>query len=211
MATPYKNKARLWISRSRGLKSPILGDTKSPALERDDIPDVQVTNKIKRGDLAQELRLRYYPTVDINLNEYYAGEIPGATIDDVTNRLLQMGMRNNPTAYVEVTDEYGPDDASYAKQFITEDGSRIDVPQISAQPTFWKRLKNQYHVVLYDVNDSIILACHKEVSAWLQPARHVAQPGVSGRLGVRDFRQMWFDEFDEELPGKQNVKWRTLV
>ena len=210
MATPLRNKTRLWMSRRRGIKSSFVGDTKEPAMQREDIPDVLVSNKMKRGDFLQKARLKYYPTVDVDFNELYAGEMRGS-FEDARQKLLQLGYRNNPTSYVEVTDEHGPDDGSYAKQFITEDGSKIDIPQVTNQPAFWKRLKMQYHVVLYELQERVLFLCHKEVSAWLQPARHVVRGDVSARIGVRDFREMWYDEFGESLDGADSVKWRVPV
>lgn len=210
MATPLKNKALLWASRKRGVKSRVLSNVKPSAFERDDIPDVLVANKIKRGDISQELRLRFYPTIDVDLDLLYAGEMPG-NLTDAESRLVELGFRNNPTAYVEVTDEHGPDDGSYSKQFVTEDAGRVDVPQVLPQPALWKRLKEQYHVVVYDVDDKVIFLCHKEISAWLQPARHVWDNETSARIGVRDFRQFWFDEFDEELGDKNKVAWNVIV
>lgn len=208
MATPLKNKAILWASRKRGIKSRFLSNVKASAMERDDVPDVLVANKIKRGDIAQELRLRYYPSIDVNFNQLFAGEMKG-TLGDARNRLIQLGFRNNPTAYVEITEEHGPDDGSYSKQFITEDGGRLDIPQVTNQPALWKRLKEQYHVTIYEVNDKVIFLAHKELSAWLQPARHVVDNEVSARIGVRDFRDFWYDEYEEELEGRNKVVWDT--
>jgi hypothetical protein len=210
MATPIRNKGRLWVSRNRGIKSRIFGGAKPSALNRDDIPDVQVTSKIKRGDLLQELRLKYYPSIDVDLRNLYAGEMPGASLSDAENRLVDLGYRNNPTAYVEVTDEHGPDDGSYSRQKITEDGGRLDIPQVTNQPAYWKRLKLQNHITLYELSGGVIFLAHEEVSAWLQPARHVVDNEASARIGVREFRQAWFDEFNEELRGKKNVKWEVL-
>lgn len=210
MASPLRNKLQLWASGRRGIKSSFVGDTKAPALEREDIPDVLVTNRIKRGDKLQELRLRFYPTVDVELQNLYAGEMRGASKEDAVNRLIDLGYRSNPTAYVEVTDEHGPDQGSYSRQLITEDGGKLDIPRASQQPSFWKRVKLQNHVVLYELDDRILFLAHKEVSAWLQPARHVVSGDVSARIGVRDFRNLWFDEFGEELGGKANIRWNTV-
>lgn len=208
MQTPFRNKAKLWISRNRGIKSRITNEVKQSPMERDDIPDVLVANKIKRGGLLQEARLRFYPSIDVDKNKLFAGKING-NLEDAQEHLLSLGFRNNPTAYVEVTDEHGPDDGSFSKQFITEDGGKANIPQVSNQPAFYKRLKEQYHVTVYDVNDEVIFLVHKELSAWLQPARHVWNSDASARLGVRDFRNMWFDEFQEKLPGKSQVMWSS--
>lgn len=208
MATPLRNKLFLWRSSRRGIKSRFSDDVKKSPLRRDDVPDIQVTNKIKRGDTLQELRLRYYPSIDVEKNLLYAGEIEG-DLGDAEDKLLELGFRNNPTAYVEVTEEHGPDDGSYSLQQISEDGGRLDIPRISKQPSFWKRTKLQFHITVYELQERVLFLAHKEISAWLQPARHVWANDVSARIGVRDFRDMWFDEFEEELPGKQNVRWDT--
>lgn len=208
MTTPLRNKLYLWRSSRRGIKSRFSDDVKLPALKRDDLPDIQVTNKVKRGDQLQKARLKYYPTIDVDKDKLYAGEIDGS-LDDAIDKLLQLGFRNNPTAYVEVTDEYGPDDGSYSLQQISEDGTNQDIPRISKQPTVWKRTKLQFHVTLYELSNKVVFLSHKEISAWLQPARHVWEGDVSARIGVRDFRDMWFDEFDEELDGKEKVSWDT--
>lgn len=205
-ATPIRNKARLWISRSRGVKSRFFSDVKRSARERDDIPDVLVANKIKRGGVLQKARLKYYPSIDVDKNMLYTGEIEG-TLDDAIEILNAMGYRNNPTAYVEVTDEHGPDDGSYSRQMVTEDDARFDIPQVVPAPLIYKRLKRQNHITLYDVDDRVIFLAHEEISAWLQPARHVVVGDATARIGVRNFRNRFYDEFGEEFPGKRNVFW----
>lgn len=208
MATPIRDKVFLWRSSRRGIKSRLTSDVDPPAIERDDIPDVVVSNKLKRGDTLQKLRLRFYPSINVDKDKLYAGEIQG-DLSDVESKLLELGFRNNPTAYVEVTEDHGPDDGSYSLQQISETGGRLDLPRISQQPSFWKRTKLQTHVTVYELQDRSILLAHKELSAWLQPARHVWKGDASARIGVRDFRDMWFDEFDEELSGKDKVAWDT--
>lgn len=208
MATPIRNKLFLWRSSRRGLKSRFSDDVKSPAISRDDIPDVQVSSKIKRGGNLQELRLRYYPSIDVNKDEMFAGRMEG-DLEDARDRLFDLGFRNNPTAYVEITDEHGPDDGSYSKQVITEDGTTHDIPRITQQPSFWKRLKEQFHITVYQLDGEVLFLAHKEVSAWLQPARHLIKNDASKRIGVRDFRDQWYDEFGEELGGKGDVLWET--
>lgn len=206
MSTPVRNKLFLWRSSRRGIKSRFSDDVKSPVARRDDIPDIQVTNKKKRGDALQKARLEYYPSINVDKDMLYAGEIKGS-LDDARDKLMQMGFRNNPTAYVEVTEEHGPDDGSFSLQQISEDGTKFDVIRVTKQPSFWKRTKLQFHTVLYDVEDRVIFLCHKEISAWLQPARHVWDSDVSAEIGVRDFRDMWYDEFESELDGKDKVMW----
>lgn len=208
MQTPIRNKLKLWISTRRGIKSRAFQGVKNPVLQREDIPDVQVANKAKRGDVLQKLRLRYYPSIDVDKDSLYAGEIKGS-LDDAVNILKQMGMRSNPTAYVEVTDEHGPDDGSYSRQIITEDEAKFNIPQIINHPAIYKRIKRQTHVAVYDVSDKVLFLAHDEISAWLQPARHVVQGDVSPRVGVREFRNRYYDEMGEELPGKRNVRWDT--
>lgn len=198
----------LWRSGRRGIKSRLNSSVSKPAAARDDIPDVVVSNKAKRGDTLQRLRLMYYPSIDVDKDKLYAGEIED-DISDAENRLLDLGFRNNPTAYVEVTEEHGPDDGSYSLQRISEDGSRADIPRITQQPSYWKRTKLQFHITLYELQEKVIFLCHKEISAWLQPARHVWNSDASARIGVRDFRDMWYDEFEEELPGKDLTMWDT--
>ena len=209
MATPFRNKLYLWRSSQRGIKSRVLDEVSAPVLQRNDIPDVQVSNKVKRGSRLQKLRLYFYPSIDVDKSKLYAGEMSGS-LDDAKEKLFDMGFRNNPTAYVEVTDEHGPDDGSYSLHQISEDGTRKDIPRITSQPTIWKRTKLQFHVAVYELLDRVIFLCHKEISAWLQPARHVWKNDVSARIGVRDFRDRWFDEFEQELDGKQKVKWETM-
>jgi len=205
-ATPIRNKLKLWISKNRGAKSRFTSGVKKPAQERDDIPDVVVANKIKRGDLLQEARLRFYPSINVDKKRLYAGEIRG-DLDDAINILNSIGYRNNPTAYVEVTEEHGPDDGSYSRQIITEDDARLDIPQFVPSPAIYKRLKRQNHITIYQVGEKIIFLAHEEISAWLQPARHVVQGDATARIGVRNFRNRYFDELGEELPGKENVLW----
>lgn len=208
MGTPFRDKGRLWLSRKRGVKSRIFSDTKRPAAVRDDIPAILTQKKLERGDALQKARLRYYPSIDVSKPMLFAGEIEGS-IEDAEDRLINLGFRNNPTAYVEITEEHGPDDGSYSLQLISETGGRYDIPRITNQPSYWKRTKRQIHVTLYDVNEKVLFLAHEEVSAWLQPARHVVAGDATARIGVRDFRDIWFDQFGEELPGKSNVFWST--
>lgn len=208
MATPFRDKLYMWRSSRRGIKSRFLDEVNVSAERRDDIPDIQVTNKMKRGDYLQELRLKYYPSIDVDKGRLYAGEMDG-NIEDAEDKLFQLGFRNNPTAYVEVTEEHGPDDGSYSLQQISESGTKLDIPRISQQPSVWKRNKLQFHITVYELQEKVIFLAHKEISAWLQPARHVWKGDASARIGVRDFRDMWYDEFETELDGKEKVNWET--
>lgn len=208
MASPLRNKLTLWKSSKRGLKSRFTGDVKLSANDRSDVAQPSVQAKMDRGDRLQELRLRYYPSIDVDRDKLYAGYITG-DLQDAKDMLHEMGFRNNPTAYVEVTDEYGPDDGSYSLQYITEDATRLDFPRITQQPTLLKRVKRQIHVTVYELDDRVEFLVHEEMSAWLQPARHVVKGDSTARIGVRDFRDEWYDEFEEELPGRENVMWET--
>lgn len=208
MGTPFRDKSRLWLSRKRGLKSRVFSDTKRPVMARDGIPEILKQKKLERGDALQRARLRYYPSIDVSKTMLYAGEIEGS-VEDAEDMLLDLGFRNNPTAYVEITEEHGPDDGSYSLQLISETGGRYDIPRITNQPSYWKRTKRQIHVTVYQVNNRVIMLSHEEVSAWLQPARHVVAGDATARIGVRDFRDIWFDQFGEELPGKDKVFWDT--
>lgn len=208
MGTPVRDKLRLWSSRKRGIKSRFFSDVNIPAADREDVPNVMVSTKLERGDLLQKARLRRYPSIDVDKTALFAGHID-TDLEEAENLLLEMGFRNNPTAYVEVTEENGPDDGSYSLQLVTETGGRLDIPRITAQPSFWKRAKRQIHVTLFKVGRGVEFLAHEEISAWLQPTRHVVVGDASPSIGVRDFRDAWYDEFGEELPGKNEVIWQT--
>lgn len=139
----------------------------------------------------------------------FAGRLETSDLDEVEDMLVKLGFRNNPTAYVEVTEEHGPDDGSYSRTFLTETAGRYDIPKAVQTPTIYKRKKEQLHVTLYQLKDSVEILCHEERSAWLQPAQHIVKNDKSARIGVRDFRDVWFDNFGEELPGKEEVEWET--
>lgn len=208
MANPARTKLKLWTSRKRGIKSRIFSDAREAVAARDDIPNILVKKKIDRGDNLQKARLRYYPSINVDYNLLFAGKTE-VGLDETEDLLLEMGFRNNPTAYVEVTEKHGPDDGSYSLQHITETGGRLDIPRISQQPSYWKRAKRQIHVTLYQTPSGTEMLAHEEISAWLQPARHVVAGDVTARVGVRDFRDLWSDEFDEELGGRGQVFWDT--
>jgi len=208
MGSPLKDKAKLWLSRNRGLKSRVLADVKKPVAHRQDVKQLQVRQSVRRGNEMQKLRLKYYPSIDIPYNKLFSGKIKG-TLGDAEDKLVNLGFRNDPTAYVEVTKEYGPDNGSFSKQYISETGGRIDIPRVTQQPTFWKRTKEQVHTTCFEVGDEIHFCTHKELSAWLEPARHVFANDVSARQGVQQFRWMWFNEYDEELGGKNDIHWKS--
>lgn len=209
MTGPLRQKLDLWRESTAGFKSRFHSEVNPPVLKRDDIVDAKIKRSVDRGGRLQKLRLRFYPSIDVDRDKLFAGRIDMASVEDVEEMLVKLGFRNNPTAYVEVTDEHGPDDGSYSRTFITETAGRFDVPKPVQVPSIYKRKKEQLHVVLYELEDGVEILAHEERSAWLQPARHVVKNDASARIGVRDFRDIWFDNFGEELPGKEEVKWET--
>jgi len=207
MASPLFEKFSLWRESGKGVKS--LRDTnlRESVVDRGDITTATKEIKLQRGGRAQRARLNYYPSIDVERDRLLAGYIEG-DLEDAQDALFSMGYRNNPTAYVEVTEENGPDDGSYARQRITETGGG-DRLHITNHPTFFKRKKEQIHVVLFKVEGRVEFLAHEERSAWLQPMLHVTVPDAKARVGVRDFRNDWYDEFDEELGGKEDTNWET--
>lgn len=203
---PVMEKFSLWMDRKGEMRGRFNENIKAPALKRDDISGGYVQSKINRGDRSQEARLRHYPTIDVNYDNLFAGRIQG-DLEDAKRRLNRLGYRNNPTAYVEVTDEYGPDEGSYSRQIVTETGVRFDVPIPHNFPTLFRRKKEQVHVCLFNTGDEVHFLAHRETSAWLQPARHVAINESSARKGIRAFRNDWYDKFNNELEGREDVKW----
>jgi hypothetical protein len=197
-----------WLDPTKGLKTRFSDRLQDPPVDRVDVGKAVLDEKIDRGDTLQELRLKHYPSIDVNKRELFAGKIQ-SDLEMAEEMLNIMGYRNNPTAYVEITEEHGPDDGSYARQIVTESGTNIDNPKLSSFPSPFRREKRQIHVTIYGVEDGTIFLAHEERSAWLQPGRHIAINDASGRRGVRDFRDDWFDEFGQELGGKEEVKWNT--
>lgn len=208
MARPLLDKLELWRDRSNGIKSRLHSELKSPVVRRNDVPQLVVTDKSSRADLGQRLRLQYYPSIDIPKDSLYAGFIEGE-LDDAQEFLRDLGFRSNPTAYVEVTEEDGPDDGSYARNVVSETGRRVDVPTLGGYPGILTRTKEQNHVVMFVQDEIVEFLAHKEPSAWLQPARHLALKKGEARRGVRDFRDLVYDETGSELPGKQKVQWEV--
>lgn len=208
MAGPILDKSRLWLQSDRGIRARLSGNLKNSVAQRGDISPLVVNQKVERGDALQTARLRFYPSIDVDREKLFAGFMEG-DLDDATDRLMGLGFRNNPTAYVEVTEENGPDDGSFARVFVTETGARLDIPQLVARPTFFRRMKRQIHITVYDVGGRVEFLAHEEQSAWLQPMRHVLVNDAEASVGVRDFRDVWFDEFGEELSGKDEVMWPT--
>lgn len=198
----------LWLESGKGIKTRMDSGLNPSIVSRDDIGEPVAMEKIERGNKSQQARLNYYPSIDVDRDKLYAGYIEG-DIEDAREALFDMGYRNNPTAYVEVTEENGPDDGSYARQYITETGTDLDVPRATSYPGMFNRLKRQVHVCIWQVGDKVEFLAHEEKSAWLQPMLHVAIPDVQARIGVQEFRRDWYNEFGEELNGKDGVKWET--
>lgn len=206
MARPILTKFNLWRDVNKGFKTRFSNKLEEPPEDREDIRPTVVQNKIERGTRLQKLRLRFYPSINVNRENLFAGRVD-SNLDEATDALIDLGFRNNPTAYVEVTDEHGPDEGSYAKQIVTETGGRFNIPQAVLRPAVFRRVKDQIHVTVYSTDDGVEYLAHREQSAWLQPARHVVVNNADARRGVRDFRDVWFDEFEFELPAKDEVKW----
>jgi hypothetical protein len=194
-----KSRAELWADKGLTATDRV---SHPPAIQRDSISQSTLDRKIERGDISQKLRLRYYPSIEIKFDNMYAGSFKGS-LDELEEKLFAAGYRNNPTAYVEISDEYGPDDGSYARQRITESQ---EFPYLGrGRPfgvvTWWNRVKEQVHVTAFVEEDSdwIHLLAHMESSAWLQPVRHVTVSEGNAEIGVREFREAWRDEHGEAL------------
>lgn len=197
---PDTNKFNLWKQKGLTLTDRV---GHPPAVERDGISEEDLEESLERGDLAQKARLRFYPSIEVEFDELYTGSV-SLDFEQLEEKLFDMGYRNNPTAYVEVTDKFGPDDGSYARQRIVEDD---DFPYLGfSRPfglvTWWNRLKLQVHATVFiDENrDLIHILSHWEASAWFQPVRHLTVSEASARIGKREFRERWLDEHGEELP-----------
>lgn len=193
------NKSRLELWADRGFSLTDRLKTK-PAVKRDIDPAI-LDEKLRRGSIVQQARLKRYPSIEVDFDELYAGTFRGSRLE-LKRRLFDMGFRNNPTAYVEITDKFGPDDGSFAQHIIKEDTDfphlKIDRP-LGSLP-LWNRVKLQNHIALYEQRDVIHILAHQEASAWLQPARHLAVSEANAEIGIREFRESWMDEFGEELP-----------
>lgn len=198
MTRPIRHKLGLWRDTSKGVKSQLKDSVKDPALKRSDIRTSIVQQKMDRGDRAQAARLRFYPSIDVDLQKLYAGSIEG-DLEDAKGALMEAGFRNGPLAYVEVTEEFGPDDGSFWLHIITETGK---FPIVENRLSLFRRVKDQIHVVTWldEDRDMVHFGAHREQSAPLQPARHAIINDANARRGVRDFRNKWFDEFGRELP-----------
>lgn len=194
-----KSKAELWADKGLTLTDRV---NHPPASQRDGVSESVLENSKERGDLSQKLRLKYYPSIEVELDNLYAGSFKGS-LDELEEKLFSAGFRNNSTAYVEVTERFGPDDGSYARQRITESQEfpYLGVGRPFGIVTWWNRVKKQVHVTVYVDEDSdwIHLAAHLEASAWLQPVRHITVSEGSARLGIREFNEAWKDEHKKEL------------
>lgn len=198
MAGPLRTKLQIWRESSKGLKSRLDDNVKDSALNRTDVRTSLVENKIDRGNRVQSARLKFYPSIDVDFETVYAGSIEGST-KDAKDALMQIGFRNGPLGYVEVTEEFGPDDGSFWLHIVSETGK---FPFIDNRVGAFRRIKDQIHTVIWEDKDRGMthLGAHRERSAILQPARHaVIRKGDAAR-GVRDLRNKWSDELGEGLP-----------
>jgi hypothetical protein len=187
----------LWIKKGLTLTDRL---NAVPAVDRDIDPGL-TEKKINRGGFQQQLRLKYYPSIKVDFDSLYAGTFRGSK-EELVNKLFDMGYRNNPTSYVEVTDEFGPDDGSFAKHKVEEDVGfphlNIDRP-LGILP-IWNRVKHQTQVVIYVDGEEIHMLAHEETSAPLQPMRHLTIQQTDAVIGIRELREDWFDQFDTKLP-----------
>lgn len=197
MSRPFRTKIKLWRESSKGLKSQLTSSVKDPVLKRPDVRTSIVQQKMQRGDRIQSLRLRFYPSIDVDFDQLYAGSIEG-DLDDAKNLLMEAGFRNGPLGYVEVTEEFGPDDGSFWLHIITETGK---YPVVENRLGVFRRIKDQIHVVnwLDEERGMVHFGAHREQSALLQPARHAVINDADARRGIRDFRNKLDDEFGIEL------------
>ena len=204
MAGPLRAKFKLWRESSLGVKSRFKSDVNSPVSSLDSVDNREVKKSIRRGDKVQQARLKYYPSINVDFAGLHAGHIDGDA-DDAEELLFEVGFRNGPLAYVEVTDQYGPDDGSYWLTVVRETGQ---LSMVENRTRAFRRVKDQIHVTIYDQSNQDGLThflAHREPSAVLQPARHSTHDSADAARGVRDFRDIWYDTFGEELMGKEQV------
>jgi len=191
------NRLDLWADKGLTLTDRL--KTK-PAVNRDIEPAV-LEQKLQRGDLLQKIRLRRYPSIEVDFDTLYAGTYRGS-LDELEQKLFQIGYRNNATSYVEVTQRLGPDDGSYSRQIIKEDSKfpHLNIDRPLGMIPIYNRVKLQNHITTFVDGDVIHILAHREISAWLQPLRHLAISEGDAEIGIREFRQSWRDEFGESLP-----------
>lgn len=207
---PILEKAALWRDSNKGLKSRLNTSVRDPAADRDDLSTLRVQQKIDRSRAGQRARLKFYPSIDVEKDPLYAGTLQGDR-EEVVGVLQDLGFRSNPTAYVEVTEEDGPDEGSFSRQVVTESGGGLDLPAVGGFPQIYKRVKEQIHVCIFKQEGlQWDILAHRERSAWLQPMRHVVVNNSDARRGVRDFRNVYFDTLGSELDGKGDIKWETV-
>lgn len=186
-----------WLEKGLTARARLLVD---PAVQRD-IDEQVLEQKLQRGDLTQRIRLRRYPSIEVDFDTLYAGTYRGS-LDELEQKLFEIGYRNNPTAYVEVTDRLGPDDGSYARQIIKEDSEfpHLPVDRPLNMVPLYNRLKLQNHVTTFVDEDRVHILAHQETSAWIQPGRHLSVSEGDAKIGIREFRQAWDDEFGVSIP-----------
>lgn len=195
-------KLEMW--KKKGLTLRARMDANPPAVDRDDIPEDTLEEKLERGDILQKLRLRYYPTLDITKkkNNFYVGTVK-KSLDELEDLIFKIGYRNNPTAYVETIEGLGTDDGSYARNEITESQEfpYLGIGRPFGIVTWWNRVKEQNHLTTFVDGDYVHIFVHKEASAWLQPIRHVTLSEGDDQ-GSAEFKLRWNEKYDIEL---QNV------
>lgn len=169
----------------------------TPAVKRD-IDQSLLDQKLQRGDLLQRIRLRRYPSIEVDFDTLYAGSVQG-DIDDAKQKLFEIGFRNGPLAYVEVTEKFGPDDGSLWLNIIRETGSFPNVPLNNF--VGFRRIKDQIHISIFrdEKRDMVHVLAHREKSAALQPLRHLTISQGDAERGVRDFRDVWVDTFNNNV------------
>lgn len=194
------NKLQLWKEKGLTLNDRL--QTK-PAVRRDGIEESTLERKKERGDIAQNIRLRFYPSIRVDFGDLYAGTFEG-TLQEFEDEVFDIGYRNNPTAYVEITERFGPDDGSYARQVVTEDEEfpYLGIGRPLGHITYWNRIKLQNHITVYAEPEKkwVHILAHREASAWLQPARHLTVSEGDAKIGIEEFRQRWEREKGTPIP-----------
>jgi len=192
-----KSRFELWADKGLTLTDRL---ETAPAVKRDIDPAI-MEQSIQRGDLLQEIRLKRYPSIEVSFDNLYAGTYRG-TLDELEQKLFEIGYRNNATAYVEITDKLGPDDGSYSQQIVKESGEfpNLQISRPFGMIPLYNRVKLQNHITTFVDGDVVHILAHQETSAWLQPLRHLTVSEGDANIGIREFRQAWKDQFEEELP-----------
>lgn len=194
-----KSKIEMWKQKGLTLRDRL--NAGPPAAKRDSISAETLDEKTQRGDIAQELRLKYYPSINLTdkKENYYAGTFKGS-LSELEDLLFDIGYRNNPTSYVEIIDGLGPDDGSYARVEITESQQfpYLGIGRPFGLVNWWNRIKEQNHLTTFvdEDNEQVHVFVHKEASAWLQPIRHVTV-SEGDDIGSDEFLLRWNDKYDE--------------